>query len=105
MNNIYLVVKHYDNGWNYEEHKDFKSNVYAFPTREEAEQYIKEMDIPKTEFFDSEENEAYFEVHEGDKLFEYFEAYDKQFRRYFLHKDECGIYESLVYFVEEIPFG
>lgn len=107
MESIYLVAEYYDNGESYEEHNDDVDIIHAFSTKEEAEQFIKELDVPTADY---PENEKYFEVFEGDEIFKYCRVHGSQFRRYFLHEVEEGcngyrIYETLTYFIRKIPFG
>lgn len=107
MKNIYLVAEYFNNGEYYEDECDGTNNLRAFATKEEAEQFIKELDNPTAEL---PEDEKYFEVFEGDEMFRHCSVYGHQFRRYFLHEVREGrngykVYETLAYLIREIPFG
>ena len=107
MEYIYLVSEYYNNGEYYEDECDGTNNLRAFLTKEEAEQFIDTLNLPTADY---PENEKYFEVHEGDDVFQYCCAFGSQFRRYFLHKTRDRyngkpMYETLAYFIEEVPFG
>ena len=107
MKNIFLVAEYYNNGESYEEQENYVSIIHGFPTKEEAEEFIKELDIPTADY---PEQEKYFEVFKGDEIFKYCSALGTQFRRYFLHRvnegrNGCRVYETLAYFIIKIPFG
>lgn len=99
---IYLVVEYFNNGEICEEQDDYTNIIRAFPTVEEADQFIKELDIPVADY---PKDEMYFEVFVGDEMFKY-AVYGDQFRRYFLHEVEgYRVYETLAYFIRRVPFG
>lgn len=47
MNNIYLIIECYDNGESYEDYYYNETPIRAFPSKEEAENYIRTMPVPK----------------------------------------------------------
>jgi len=106
MDKVYLVNEYFNNGEWYEDECDENNILGVFPTKEDAEKAIMEMNIP-VEYFSKEQ---YTEVSEGHPLFDYSCAFGEQFVRNFVHKtreryDGKPMYETLAYFVQEVPFG
>ena len=106
MDKVYLVNEYFNNGEDYE--CECGGNIIrgAFYTKEDAEKAIMEMDIP-VEYYSKEQ---YMEVQEGDPLYIYSSAFGEHIIRNFIHKtrERYGgepVYETLAYFVYEVPFG
>ena len=98
---IYLVEEYYNNGWDYEDEDHYTRPICAFPTEEEATQFIAEIKPPIVENSD----EQYIEVREGDDLFKYSRDFGDQCIRYFILKVWHDTYETLAYSISLVPFG
>ena len=114
MNSIFMVVEDYYNGEYYEDAYYANTNCHAFATKEEAEEYIRQIDIKSVDADDETEtvyaDDRYFEVFEGDEIFKYaYHAPYAEYKRVFARKIDSYTsnprYETKVYIVEEVPFG
>ena len=99
MNKIFIVQEYYNNGEFYEDEYEYQTSVYAFSTREMAEEYIKAM--PETIKYDHDE---FVEVKKDGSFFRHVRAYGKQYTRHYIHHEYRDVYATLAYYIDEIPF-